>query len=287
MVTIFSNPRPFSGTFDVIQRNAIKSWLALKAPVEIILFDDEEHTTEAVARELGVTFLATGSVNEFGTPLIDYEFETVRKKARYDIIAQVNSDILLCNDFISSIAAVKRTLGDGAFFMIGRRWDLDVAGPVDFADTAWDERIRERIRSHGKLHGLSGIDYWVFPKSFRFSPLPFAAGRMGIDSWLVYTARKCRIPVIDASRSVTIVHQNHPYPVRGNHHFAVETERNYKLAGGFLHTMSIRDSDRILTEGILKRPEFPYNIHSALSLAYPWRIALAVKRKIQNAFAHE
>jgi len=41
VLTIFAIPKPFSGEFDRIQRNAISSWKSLPGAPQIILFGDE------------------------------------------------------------------------------------------------------------------------------------------------------------------------------------------------------------------------------------------------------
>jgi hypothetical protein len=46
--------------------------------------------------------------------------------------------------------------------------------------------------------------------------------------------------------------------------------------------LTLRDADWILGEHRLKRPDFPMRLFSMLSLFYPWRLLLAIKRKLQN-----
>jgi hypothetical protein len=282
MITIFSNPRPFRGPFDLLQRNAIRSWLLLRPACEVILFNDEENTTARVAEEFGIRCLTDIVCDEFGTPLLNHEFATVKKVAKYDILAHVNSDIILLSDFTASLGAVLKTRSTQPFFMVGQRWDLDVREPISFADPAWEEVLRRRARSEGKLHPMSGMDYWVFPRTVDFDPPPFVVGRWGMDSWLVYRSRMLHIPVIDATSAITIVHQNHDYPQRKQDFFEIETQRNRELAGGYSCMMGLRDADWILAECGLQRPPFPRRIYPMLSLLYPWRMLLAVKRKIQE-----
>jgi hypothetical protein len=282
MITIFSNPRPFKGPFDLIQRNAIHSWRLLHPECEIILFNDEENTVADVADELGILCLTDTVCNEFGTPLLNHEFASLKKLARYDILAHVNCDIILMNDFVSSVRLVSENLPGRPFFMAGQRWDLDVREPVVFENRSWDEALLHRAHTEGKLHPMSGMDYWVFPKSVDFSPPPFVVGRMGMDSWLVYRSRMLRIPVIDATKAVNIIHQNHNYPQRKHRFFEIETRRNRELAGGYACMMGLRDADWMFQDGKLQRPPYPRCIFSRLSMVYPWRLLLAMKRTMQE-----
>ncbi len=281
LLTIFSNPRPFTGPFNLIQRNAIKSWLALGSDCEVILINDEEGTTLRVARELNIRCVEKVKTNEFNTPLLDDVFKQVRELASGQIIAQVNCDIILTDSFIEAIFLVVRRLSDKPFFMIGRRWDLDFDEEIDFNNINWQKKLLSRVNEFGHLHGISGIDYWVFPRSFDFNPPPFNIGRVGMDSWLIYRARMLKIPVINATEMVTIIHQNHNYLHKKSDYFKLETERNLKLSGAPLNSMSLLDADWVIdSHGNLIRPPFPQRIFSILSLFYPWRLLLAVKRKI-------
>jgi len=281
LLTIFSNPRPFTGPFNLIQRNAIKSWQALGLDCEIILINDEDGTTARVAKELNTRCIEKVTTNEFNTPLLDDVFKKVREIANGKIIAQVNADIILTDSFIKTISLVVKQLKDQPFFMIGRRWDLDLNEEINFSNPDWQGELLSQVSKSGRLHGISGIDYWVFPKSFDFNPPAFNIGRVGMDSWLIYRARTLKIPVIDATNMVTIIHQNHNYPQKKKDYFKIETERNLKLSGAPLNSMSLMDADWTFTEdNKLTRPPFPRMIFSIFSLFYPWRLLLAVKRKI-------
>ena len=282
MITIFTNPRPFRGQFDIIQRNAIQSWLKLKPECEVILFEDEEGTTSKIAQELGLKCINDVKCDEFGTPLLDDVFEKVQKTAKNEIIAQVNTDIILLSDFLKAIELVKRLKGKRPFFMTGRRWNLDIKEQIPFNESDWEVKLGNRIKKEGKLHGLSGMDYWVFLRNFPLNPPPFVVGRPGMDSWLIYKTRSLKIPVIDATEIVSIIHQNHDYPRKKDSSFLIEKRRNLKLAGGFSFMCTLRDADLILTLDGLKRPKFPRRMIASLTLFYPWRLLLSIKRKLQR-----
>jgi|AP95_1055475.scaffolds.fasta_scaffold02149_4 hypothetical protein len=285
MITIFSNPRPFNGPFDLIQQNAIKSWKHLNSKVQIILFEDEEGTTKKIANELHVDLITDVKTNEFGTPLIDGVFEKIKEYAKFDIVAQVNADIILSNDFVKTINKVCLLLEKNPFLMVGRRWDLDVRKAIKFdSQGMWFQKLINRLPFEGKLHGMSGIDYWIFRKDYLFDPPPFVVGRPGFDSWLVYKARSNKIPVIDATELITIIHQNHDYPLKREESFHIECERNFKLVGGYRSAFSLRDANKLIDENGIKNPGFPKIIYSMLSTNYFWRIILMIKRKIHKYF---
>jgi len=54
------------------------------------------------------------------------------------------------------------------------------------------------------------IDYFVFREGFCLDRLPdFVIGRVYWDQWLAWKAKSTGAKLVDASRSVTAIHQNH------------------------------------------------------------------------------
>ena len=279
MLTIFSIPKPFLGHINIIQRNAIQSWLKLLPKCEIILFGDEERMAET-AKEFGILHIQEIEKNEFGTPLLNSAFNSAQKLAKNEILVYINADNILTSDFISAIKKIRKPL----FLMSGRRWDLDIKEEINF-NTDWEKKLQERIKKEGNLRGFSGMDYFVFPRNLPHNFPPFAVGRSGWDNWLIYHIRSLKIPVIDATEVITVLHQKHDYSHssygKRNRVGGPEEEKSLKLAGGFINMCSLRDADWILTSHGLTKPPFPRRIFSMLSLFYPWRLILALKRKLQ------
>ena len=272
MLTIFTIPKSFLDHINIIQRNAISSWLQLSPKPEIILFGDDKGVAEIV-REFNICHTPEIEKNEFGAPLLNLVFNQAQKIAKNDLLVYINCDIILMSDFIPAIQKIKRSM----FLMSGRRWDLDVKEEIDFNQDL-EEKLRKDIKKKGRLHGFSGIDYFVFPRNFSFNLPSFAVGRPGWDNWVIYRVRSLKIPMIDATQMITAVHQNHPLVY---HSKDKESQRNYKLAGGFSHMLTLRDADWILTPHGLTKPPFPRRIFSILSLFYPWRLILVFKRRIK------
>lgn len=279
MLTIFTTPRPFHDHFNIIQRNAIKSWTLLRPECEVILFGDEEGTAE-VAAEFGVWHIPKIERNEFGTPLLSSAFNLAQKLATKNFIASLSGDVILMSDFTKAVGQINKE----KFLMVGRRWDLDLKEEINFNNPNWESELCSRINKEGKLHGFSAIDYFVFPCDFKIDFPPFAMGAPGWDDWFIYNTKRLKVPVIDATEVVNIVHPNHDRPRKKSVFFKIEKQRNFELAGGLMKMCTLRDSDWILTKNGLRRPKFPRIIFSALSLFYPWRLLLSFKRKLQQFF---
>ncbi len=284
MITIFTIPKPFKRHINIIQRNAIKSWLKLLPKPEIILFGDDEEVKET-AQEFSLKHIPEIEKNEFNTPLLSSAFNIAQQRAENNILVYINTDMILMSDFIPAIKKLKERQ---LFLINGRRWDLDVKEEINFNDRNWEQKLCQRVEKEGKLHSYSGIDYFAFPKNLPHQLPDFAVGRVGWDNWLIYNIRRKRIPVINATQIITAVHQNHDFShslfsnEKKGRVEGPETKKSLKLAGGFSNMLTIREADWILTEQGLKRPKFPMIIFSKLALFYPWRILLSLKRKIQN-----
>ncbi|MGH7682683.1 MAG: glycosyl transferase family 2, partial [Candidatus Eiseniibacteriota bacterium] len=204
MLTIFTVPKPFQGHIGVIQKNAIGSWRALRPECQVILCGDEAGTAETAAA-LGVETIPDVERNRFGTPLLSSVFAAVEAKARHDILCYVNADILLLSDFLD--AARRCAAARPRFLMVGQRWDLDVTEPIAFG-AGWEAELRGGVERAGSLHPPSGSDYFVYPRGALGELPEFAVGRPGWDNWMIYRARSLRWPVIDATESARIIHQN-------------------------------------------------------------------------------
>jgi hypothetical protein len=260
-LTIFTAPKPFTNPhIAMIQRNAIRSWKLLgqtgsataghPGRVEVVLIGEEEGLAEA-ALELGVTHVPDVRRNSLGTPLISSMFELARQRNSSPLLCCINADIILLPGFVET--AQKIAAQASQFLIVGQRWDLDVLEALDFS-AGWEERLRSRLRSNGKLHPRGGSDYFVYPRSC-FEHIPeFAIGRAGWDNWMIYEARQRGWPTVDATGAIDIIHQSHDYSHLPNgqpHYRLPETFENTRLAGGKRHIFHLVDCDRSVKDGKL------------------------------------
>lgn len=255
MLTIFGIPKPFAGEMEIIQRNAIQSWTLLKPTPEIILFGKDQGTVE-LAKEFGIRHVPDVACNEHGTPLVSDLFQKSQDLAKQERLCYVNSDIILLNDFMPAVTNIQLP----GFLIVGQRWNVSIRESFDFSE-GWEDRLRTMIQETGELHPPTGIDYFVFSRGLYREIPRFAIGRTSWDNWLIYRARALKIPIIDATRSVTVVHQNHGYEHHPGGSDGVwkgrEAEINLELAGSPRHLFTLRDVTHLLTPaGRLEKPEF-------------------------------
>ena len=252
VLTLFTAPKPFTNPhINLIQRNALSSWQAMGAAVEVVLIGSEDGIAE-VAAEYGFVHLPDVPVNQLGTPLISGIFALGRGVNQSPLLAYVNADIILFPDFLEVAQKVASKLPE--FLMVGQRWDLEVTELLSF-EGDWVDPLRRRTWRDGKLHVRAGSDYFVFPRAC-FQDIPdFTVGRAGWDNWMIFKARKEGWAVVDCSADLDIIHQNHDYshlPGGQPHYRLPETGENIRLAGGRRTIFDLDDASHRLAGGAIE-----------------------------------
>jgi hypothetical protein len=258
-LTLFSAPKPFTNPhIAAIQRNAIQSWIGLGDEVEVFLMGDENGMAE-VAAEFGVRQFQEVKCNEQGTPLVSSMFDLARRNSQSSLLVCVNADIIFLPDLLTASRQILQQTQQ--FLMIGRRWDLDVQqissdGRLEMK-AGWESWLRTEVQQRGRLHIPAGSDYFVFPSPL-YSEMPdFAIGRAGWDNWMIYHARQQGWPVVDATPSIMVIHQDHDYshlPGGRPHYELPESSKNQALGGGSAHMYMILDSTKELRNEKLRSP---------------------------------
>jgi hypothetical protein len=210
----------------MIQRNAIVSWTLLDPCPEIVLCGSEPGTEE-LAKELGLKHQPDIKYNDMGTPLLDSLFGMLQELSGNNVLMYVNADIILLGNLK---AVMKSLLRSGrAFLCIGQRWNLDVTEAIDFTNRAWRGDLLAKLAQAGHSGGIFALDYFIFTPGLWPHIPPFAIGRFVWDSWLAGDALWQGKKVVDATRCIKCIHQNHAY-AHGQSEEAfwksIETKRN-------------------------------------------------------------
>jgi hypothetical protein len=207
-----------------------------------------------VAKELRIRHEPHTEKNEAGSNRMDYMFARAQAIARHNALCYSNCDIILLQDFCSAVQDVLAAHEE--FLMVGRRWDVDIAQTCEFGDADWQERMRDLALQTGRQRTPDWIDYFVFSRGLFPDLPPLVVGRVFWDNWTVWKALETGKPVVDASRVILAVHQNHDY----GHHpqgkpgvwHGAEAGANYRLAGGWKHLRTIADATEVLRPDGLK-----------------------------------
>jgi hypothetical protein len=193
------------------------------------------------------------------------------------------------SDFLKATRQIKKK----EFLMIGQRWDIGLKEPLDFQQSGWEDSLKNRVVKEGKLHGISGIDYFIFPKGIYTNLPPLAVGRPGWDNWLIYHTRSRKIPVIDATSAIMIVHQDHGHTdFRGGEKGfweGPEAKLNVQLGGGPDNSFTMEYATALLTPSGLKKALTPrhiyYRLHSVLVIHKRLGFLLTVFKIFEKCFS--
>ncbi len=276
MISFYTIPKGFSGHIGVIQRNAIRSWLALRPKIEILLLGDDPGTAEFAAAN-GLTHLPGIDRNEFGTPLLSSVIEKGEAAASNPIVCWINADIILMSDFLPAVRlALESAPGS---LVIGRRRNLRVDEELDFAGD-WESPLLGRARKEGEL---SGVDFMVHPRGLWGSIPPFALGRSSHEKWLIWRSHDRGVSIVDITQCARVIHQDHHYQSQGvavpvrQFRSGAEGTRNLELGGGPGHLQNIYDADYTLVGGRLRPNLLRYRPVRALRHAAAGLVGTALR----------
>jgi|GEM_PF-1344892 len=272
-VTFFSLPRPMTPPFDRIQYNAVWSWTQIPG-ARVVLFGDEEGIDQLLAISPAITHVPTIARNHNGTPLVNSLIQQIGQVTDDPWIAFINTDIVVSPGMGQAIYQVQSQLS-APYVLMCRRWDTDTPFVIPTDDPQWFETISAQVGDNKTLYGKNGIDFMMYPQGLYDAMPPFSIGWPGAsyDNWMVWEARRQRVPVIELTDQVVMFHQNHPVQKR-NHAPEKMKERaiNHAYMGGYGYYYDMRDATHRLTElGTVEALPFPIQ---------HWRLHL--KRRIQR-----
>lgn len=254
-LTIFTAPKPFTDPhINIIQRNAVQSWLHLD-DVSVMLIGDEAGLGETAA-EFGIQYVPRVDRDDNGVPTVRSVMAQGHAFSDSPLLCYANADMILMSDLVQAARQVVAQQKD--FLMVGQRWDLDISEPLDFSGD-WEARLRHEVKKRGEFYTPWGIDYFVFPRHLYTDVPNFTIGRPAWDNWMVYHASTRWGAAVDATRSVTVIHQTHDYShLPGNKppYGSEVAKRNLALAGGRRCVYNMLDTDKELINGRVRRPKF-------------------------------
>ena len=123
MITIFCTPKNFEGIFDIIQKNALRSWRYLSDDLEIIIFGKSKGARE-ISDEVKGIYCPDVKCSRNGVPYLSDMFRKANEIASFNVLLFINSDIILPKNSIEVFEKANQTVSN--FLFIGHRWDLKV-----------------------------------------------------------------------------------------------------------------------------------------------------------------
>lgn len=196
MLTICSTPKKWEGEQKLIQTNALRSWLRLG--VDVLLIGDETGTAE-MSEEVGCMLASKIDCTASGTPLVSSIFNVIQNRIHTQYAVYVNADIILTGKVLEAVTACAHL---NNFLIVGERRNAEVKELINFDKWSIPETTGAGRRAR---------DYFIYNKDMFANMPPFAVGRGKWDAWIVGDCLSKSIPVIDATKVITCVHQNHNF----------------------------------------------------------------------------
>ena len=251
MITFFTTAKSFLGEARQRQLNALRSWQCIHPEVEVILCGEGDGYREVVS-ELGLIWLPDVACSEEGCPRIDDMIRKVRGVARHKILAYLNCDIIVMPDLLEAVQRIPFS----RFLMVTQRWDTELTNAIDFGNSGY-EQVRQIVEARGVLSRITAIDMLLFRGNVWQELPPLYVGRAYYDNYLLFRALAANVPLVDATKCIMLVHQNHGYGHIAGGIDAVwdgnEGLHNLDTVGGYEALCSIEDATWELTPDALRR----------------------------------
>ena len=229
--------------------NSLKNWVSFLPVIKPVLFINRYFTEVAnYASSLGWTV-----VTEYNTrsrvPLIKDMFFRAQQISNASFYGFSNADILYDDSLLKTLHALEPCAEAlHRFLVVGRRTNVDVRKlPDPHLFTPAD--VKQALHSpSAQLFWPDVQDYFfIFRNDFIWSELPdLVVGRPGFDNFVVAKAWRSRLPVIDATLTLSALHQtdqhgNQAWKRRG------DASLNWDVIGAFKYESGSTDKAQFET----------------------------------------
>ena len=209
-VCLVALPKPFIGEAADLQETALKSWQEIDGLDILLVGNESDLATIPEGYDVKTRFISPVEDHRRDSvlPYFSQVLDTVPAESDYDTIVYLNADIVLPRDFVDrlQLSEVHRECGRG-FLITGRR--IEMQEGVSFARGSDFYPFLSENMNSWNVGRFDHMDYFVFKRGI-FSELPpLIVGRGAYDNALVAYCLRGRVPVIDASEGLPVIHPFH------------------------------------------------------------------------------
>jgi len=248
MLTLFAVPKA-EGPLAELWPLALQTWRQFGPPAMEILLFGEASSVARWATTWDALHIPEVRRNAYGTPYLHTLFEHARNTARHEILAFINCALILGKDFFESMAHLRQWRE--RFLATGSVWDVALNPIPETPDPAWYSGVLSRALTGGKVMPWTGF-FQVFHRDLYRNIPPILYGRLGWNDWLIWQARVQRVPIVDLSPTVTIIHPYHSDPAPGKDkrdRYEEEDRYNALHIQPMKRFYTLRDATHILMRG--------------------------------------
>ena len=215
-----------------IYKNTIRNWGLMSPDVIPVLFTDMNESSSVVeyARQMKWHIFPVPKRSDGGIPILRHMFLEAQRLFDTPFYGYANGDILFDRglpDTIHGLIRLKKNLTN--VLVVGQRKNWNIK---------WQQNVTalEEIGQYAKsarLFMACAQDYFISTRNgYPWSTIPdFVVGRVAYDNWLVVTALTRKIPLVDATRTLTALHQTDAKGVLEGSKATIEKKINKQLAG--------------------------------------------------------
>ena len=237
ILTLFTTFRE-SESKRFIYENTIRNWHLLSPDIIPILFtDNDPNKSTSVAHfamQQGWKVLPVPKTSPKGIPVLRHMFLKAQEKFDTQFYCYANSDILFDRNLTDTLRFLQSSARGGRIdklLMVGRRSNWSIKQGLKLTDLS---QVGHYVKN-SSLFISNAQDYFLTTRDgYPWTTIPdFVVGRVGYDNWLVVTALVKKIPVVDATETVTALHQTGTDGNSAGFGAKFEKHINYGLAKGF------------------------------------------------------
>jgi hypothetical protein len=211
MITFVTTFKPFKPPFDVIQLNALNSWLRFCPPCEVVFVGPDEVVEDAVKHLQYIKIIHNIKRSSSGAPFLNDLIRQGEKVADNDLICLINKDIIIVDDILKVLKSLYKIFNTN-FLLVFRSYDMDINKLLKYGNDLINYIRNHILSQYEKLNRKPlCIDLFVFGKGLFDKIPPLVIGRFIWARWLIYKALSYGLPVIDATEVLTVIYQLHNY----------------------------------------------------------------------------
>lgn len=195
---------------NTVYNNTMHNWRTLGSDILPVLFLSDEYKTvrDTFIRNGWQVFPIEHSTSD-EMPILPHFLSVIHRKFKSKYIGYANADILFTADLKSSLNLIGKHIQvipdeNSVIFISGCRFDIENITSKDIS--SYDKILQ--IKEDAKRHPPSGQDYFITDYTYPWGGIPdVVVGKHKIDNWLLINAIENNHTAIDASSSITAVHQ--------------------------------------------------------------------------------
>ncbi|ELT91762.1 hypothetical protein CAPTEDRAFT_191652 [Capitella teleta] len=207
LLTMFTTFKP-SEDRNIIHGNVIKNWAAISDDVILYTSSDDVggKRTMVEAINYGWTVHAAPRTNPYNLPFVKDMFLDASALSQSEFVGYSNGDILFTANLRATLVAILHSVDPREVFIIGRRKNVLLRQRT----LHLEDHVQMVADVEAEDYLDVAIDYFIFHQetSFPFGDLPdLVVGRSRYDNFLVSKASASGMMVVDASETITALHQ--------------------------------------------------------------------------------